>query len=58
MKHPVLVAKCNKTVNFYKQMKKSIIYDKTYPLEEILTALNFSPTLMEKLLAFYKKPFS
>ena len=38
-------------------MKKSIVYDITYPLEEILTALDFLSTLMEKLLAFYKKPF-
>ena len=38
-------------------MKKSILHDKTYPLEEILTALNFTPTLTEKFLAFYKKIF-
>ena len=53
-----LVAKCNGTMNIYKQMKKSIGYGKTYPLEEILTALDFLSTLMEKLLAFYEKPFS
>ena len=40
-------------MNIYKQMKKSIVYDNVYPLEEILTALNFFPILMEKLLAFY-----
>ena len=45
-------------MNIYKQMKKSIGYGKTYPLEEILTALDFLSTLMEKLLAFYEKPFS
>ena len=44
-------------MNIYKQMKKSIVYDKKYPVEEILTALDFFPTLMKMLLAFYKKPF-
>ena len=44
-------------MNIYKQIKKSIVYDETYPLEEILTTLDFFPILMEKLPAFNKKPF-